>query len=402
MSNSVKEKLVWFPSKNKVNISNIDNPLSKKKSELKQFTIEELSDMLLANTKFREVTNHYIANNIQFNTNLIVKAFTRRLGDFFIPEEIQRLLDINHCTKILTKIDERLLQPGRCCTIVGATELLLYDGQHSVTLVAAMARLGLWEGIDPNNWQDMQFPILLSENVEESFSGKAAEHCNGKNSKPWGVYDYHRIHTRNYLFYNDPGQNNEYKLSYEKQKLHEDNNSIPLPELHPDLGKIGTFSHIQNMSKYKETNMAEYEFIVTTNNKYWNGVNDSFQVGFYGSLYRNFNLMNVPLTGEKFTEFMEHIHAIIKTFFTSPSQLRQTTNEAFKIWLALQSKSAKGTPPDNSMLAIVLKIYKRLGGKHYVTSDERDFIYQPSPSVIHDIYDSLPLSIRQDVTNYTI
>ena len=198
MSNSVKEKLVWVPSKNKVNLSNIDNPLSKKKSELKHFTIEELSDMLLANTKFREVTNHYIANNIQFNTNLIVKAFTRRLGDFFIPEEIQRLLDINHCTKILTKIDERLLQPGRCCTNIGATELLLYDGQHSVTLVAAMARLGLWEGIDPNNWQDMQFPILLSENVEESFPGKAAEHCNGKNSKPWGVYDYHRIHTRNY------------------------------------------------------------------------------------------------------------------------------------------------------------------------------------------------------------
>lgn len=397
-----KTKLLFTKSNLKVDISKIDNPLAKKKSELVNKTLEQTSQELLDDKKFNGAAAFYLANGIQFNINNIPTFEKHKLRDLLIPEEVQRLLDKEHCTKITKNFDPRLLSPVYVVRLLGSSDLLVFDSMHTVTEVAALARLGLWKGVDPANWLDLEYPCWVIDTDQESFPSRAALYRNGEGSKPWGPYDYHRVYVRSFNLYGDAGPNNKYKLAAEKQKICEREYSIPLPKNHPQVGKAGTFSHIEAMDGYSESDMDEFNFIMSMNNKYWHGsCMDSAVWGFYGKLYEGFSWMDVPMSGADFDKFMDDIHAIIKTFFTSMTELRTTTTTTFREWKSLQVKNP-GTTPFNCALAIVLKIYKRLGGTHSVTTDAIDFIYEAAPGIRHDIYDYLPLSVRQDVSNYTL
>jgi hypothetical protein len=171
---------------------------------------------------------------------------------------------------------------------------------------------------------------------------------------------------------------------------------------HAHAGRAGTLTHIKALSSYTDDDMDKFKFIISMNNKFWHGSEvDSQAFGFYGHLYSGLMSGNVPMKGKAFDEFMKDIHAIVKTFFVGFPELRSITAETHKAWLKIQGKDAK-TPPYNCALALVLKLYKKLHGKHLVTTDVNDFIYTPAPGITHDIYDSLPLNIRQNVGNYTL
>jgi hypothetical protein len=178
-------------------------------------------------------------------------------------------------------------------------------------------------------------------------------------------------------------------------------NSVPLPKGHDDLGMLGTFSHIEAASDYKANDMDEFRFIFDTNNKYWKGNNDASMFGFYGNLYQGYKSLNQPTTGKAFNAFLDEIHAIIKTFFVSMPELKSATVAAYKDWMQKQGKGGN-TPPHNCVLALILKMYVRLGGSYPVLSDVNMFVYSPSSNVKIDLYDSLPLSIRQDVNTHTL
>ena len=156
-----------------------------------------------------------------------------------------------------------------------------------------------------------------------------------------------------------------------------------------------------DVAKYKHNDMGKFTFIFETNNKYWNGTNDSSMFGFYGNLYTGYTSLGLPTSGKYFNDFLDEIHAIIKHFFVSMPELKLRTIEAYKDWMKKQNKNG-GNPKDNCALALVLKMYVRLGGQYKVLSDVNEFIYSPSSNVKIDIYDSLPLSIRQNVNNSSL
>lgn len=399
---TTKTKISFAKSNLKVDLSTIENPLSKKKSELVNKTLTELTDELLADTDFMKAVNFYKANGITFDPNSIPKGVTGPFKNIFVPEEVQRLLDHGHCASVLSKFDPRLLSPAYVVRLLGSTDLLLFDSMHTATVVSAMARCGLWEGYDESNWMDMEFPCWIIDTDEESFASRAALYRNGEGSKPWEPYDYHRVYVRSFTLYNDAGPKDKYALAAKKQKICEREYAVPLPKKHLQQGMAGTTSRVEDIAGYDEAELDEFEFILKTNNNYWHGTAlDSAAFGFYGNLYRGLNLAGVPLKGKEYDQFMNDIHAVIKTFFVSMSQLRTVTSATYKTWMELQGKRG-GSPADNCALAIVSKIYKRLGGTHPVTSDATAYVYAPTPSTRHDIYDSLPLSMRQKIANSTL
>lgn len=399
---TTKTKISFVKSNLKVDLSTIENPLAKKKSELVNKTLTELTDELLADTDFMRAVNFYKANEITFDPNSIPKGVSEPFKNIFVPEEVQRLLDHGHCASVLSKFDPRLLSPAYVVRLMGSAELLLFDSMHTATVVSAMARCGLWEGYDESNWMNMEFPCWIIDTDEESFASRAALYRNGEGSKPWEPYDYHRVYVRSFNLYNDAGPKDKYALAAKKQKICERESAIPLPKKHPQQGMAGTTSRVEDIASYDEAELPELEFIMTTNNKYWHGtVQDSAAFGFYGNLYKGLNLAGVPLKGKEYDQFMNDIHAIIKTFFVSMSQLRTVTSATYKTWMELQGKRG-GSPADNCALAIVSKIYKRLGGTHPITSDATAYVYAPTPTTRHDIYDSLPLSMRQKIANSTL
>ena len=397
---NTKTKLVWKGSKKKVNMALINDPLSKTKSQLVNHTVIDHTNELMANGKIRKVVDFYHANDITFDVNHIPKSEKHKLRDYLTPEMVQRLLDHPHCVNILTNFDPRLLSPIYVVRLNGDVVLHVFDSMHTLSIVSLLALNGLW-GNDPAEWLDFEYPGWIIDTTDESFSMVAALYRNGAGSKPWGPYDHHRVYVRSFDFYGQVGPNNAYELAYQKQQIMVRENATPLPKGHPDLGMEGTLSHIEAAAEFKSNEMNVFEFIMTMNNKYWNGSNDAQMFGFYENLYKGFTSVNQPVSGKQFDKFMDEIHAIIKTLFVSMAELRLATGATYKAWLALQNKNS-GTPPFNCALSIVLKIYKRVGGTHAVPSDVNLFVYQPSPNVKIDIYDSLPLSIRQNVSNCTL
>jgi hypothetical protein len=403
-----RTKIVWVPNKQKIKLTLIDNPLSKTKAQLVN---RKVTGVLLNEKKYREVVAFLKANEITYDLDSMGHFDKIAIKDFLIPEEVQRLLDVPHCINILNKFDPRLLSPIYVVRIKGSKEYLVFDSMHTLETIAALAKAGLWsftnpatgkrEIIDANNWENFKVPTFIIETDEESFASLAALYRNGEGSKKWGHYDYHRIEVRSYELYGNAGPNDRFKFASTKQHKLVKENIILLPENHTDLGKIGTCGHVKEFRSYDPKDLAEFNFVVETNNKYWNGNNDSQMFGFYENLYKGFVSVGQPTSGKAFDDFLDEIHGVIKTFFTSMAELRSITAGAYKDWLKIQNKDNK-TPPFNCALAIVLKLYKKLGGKHNVPSDVNLFVYSPAPNVSYDIYDSLPLSIRHDINNYTL
>jgi hypothetical protein len=404
-----KTKLIWKPNRQKVNLSVIDDPLAKTKADLVN---RPVTGDLLNVKKYKQLVDFNLANNITYDLDLMPHFESLPIKDFLIPEEVQRLLDVPHCISIFEKFDPRLLSPIYVVRLVGSNHVLVFDSMHTLETIAAITKAGLWsftnpstgkrETLDPENWENFKVNAYVIETDDESFASLAALYRNGEGSKPWLPYDYHRVEDRSYVFYGNEGPDGKYKLAHEKQKLMVSTNSVPLPKGHKQLGQVGTLSHIETVMGYEAESWDELEFILQTNNKYWNGHNDSSMFGFYGHIYRDFIGANQKVTGNAFDVYMDELHAIIKTIFTSMPELKSITTAAYKDY-CIKIKKNPGTPPHNCALAIVEKVYKKLGGKHFVTRNATDFTHAPSTTVTFDIYDSLPLSIRHDISNnYTL
>lgn len=404
-----KVKISWVPNRRKVNLKLIDDPLAKPKNKLVNKKVNQLTTEIMADKKFKKQIEFYKTNKITFDADAIPKFEKHKLKDLLTPEEVQRLLDHAHMTTIVTKFDPRLLSPIYVVRLNGKVELFVFDSMHTLTSVAVLIQEGLMSRTNTKTGKrevitdglDFEYPCWVIDTDDESFPMVAALYRNGEGSKAWGPYDYHRVYVRSFEFYGNSGPDGSYELAYTKQKLMVQENSVPLPKGHQDLGMIGTLGHIEAVSEYKASSLPELEFIMKTNNKYWKGTNDSSMFGFYGNLYQGFTNVNQPTSGKHFDVFADELHAIVKTFFTSMAELKSATTAAYKDWMTKQGKNG-ATPPFNCALSIVLKMYVRLGGKHPVPSDVNMFIYSPSSNVKIDIYDSLPLSVRQDVNNYTL
>lgn len=398
---STKTKLTWRANRQKINIASLDNVLAKTKAQLVNKDVVGLTNEVSGYKKFQNVIDFLKANNIQFKVTDIPKFEKHKLRNLIIPEEVQRLLDKPHCAKIASGFDPRLLSPVFIVRMAGTNQLLVIDSMHTLTIVGSFAKDGVWDNV-PSDWLDFEYPCWVVDTDQESFALLAGLYRNGVGSKPWDEFDYHRVHVRSYRLYGDRGPNDEYKHAADKQSHCESEDTIPMAPNHPQAGRAGTLTHIKALSSYDDDAMDEFKFIISMNNKYWHGsAVDSAAFGFYGNLYIGLLNNNVPMKGKQFNQFMDDLHAIVKTFFVGFPELRSITTETYKDWMKLQGKDTKA-PPFNCALALALKIYKKLGGTHLVPTDVNMFVYNPAPGVSNDIYDSLPLSIRQNVANYTL
>lgn len=400
-----KTKLTWKPNRSKIDLSKIDDPLAKPKTSLVNMPV---TGILLDTKKYKQIIDFHLANNLTFDLDAMPHFEKMTIEDLLIPEEVQRLLDIPHCTNILEKFDPRLLSPIYVVRLNGAKKGLVFDSRHTLETIAAISKAGLWsftnkatgqrETLSNKNWEKFEVNAYVIDTNDESFAMIAALYRNGAGSKPWGPYDYHRVETRAFDFYGNEGPDGKYKLASDKQKLMVDTLTVPLPKGHAQLGQLGTFGHIESVSDYKAESMDELKFILGANHKYWNGSNDASMFGFYGHIYRDFTSVGQPVKGKVFDAYMNELHAIIKTMFVSMAELKLATTAAYKDYCQKIGKNP-GSPPFNCALSIVEKIYKKMNGKHFVTRNVNDFVYSPSAGVKIDIYDSLPLSIRHDIQN---
>lgn len=382
------------PKGQKINIASIRNPLDPAKlAKPTVKTIAQTVAELEHNPDIMLFINALKANKKNFDPGLIGKVKYSAIGSVTFNEITQRLLDVQHCyTDILTKLDPRLLSP------VFATEqkngsLSCFDTQHGIAIVGLLAKHGLW-GNDSAKWEDFKYPMFIVDEPHPSFTPEAALHRNGKGQKKWEPYDPHRIKVAAVRQYNNPTNSQEYFDAEIRQSICEQLEAIPLPSKHTDFGKAGTLPRVDVIYNWSIPTLT---FILKTHKKYWHGtLVDSAAWGLYGNLIEHMQDNNFPTKGAAWNTFLDEFNSVIYECFGDLANLRTATERAYTKYFRKAFPNLKNVPscPHNAALAVVMKIYRDVGGTFYLTGDVNDYMQNGC-----DIYEELDSDVLGIIKN---
>ena len=386
-----------FPFKNvpvgqKIDISKIRNPLDPKK--LANPTVLSIAE-IVASLEQHPATMTYInalkANKKTFNVSHIGKFVSAPIGSVTFNEITQRLIDPVHChNDILTKLDPRLLSPVFATKQKNNTNSC-FDTMHGIGVVGLLAKHGLW-GNDAKDWLNFKFPAFIVDEPYPSFTPEAALHRNGKGQKKWEPYDHHKIKVAAVRQHNNT--NKEYVEAEAKQSLCELLEAVPVPTKHPDFGKAGTLPRVDVLDDWDFDSLF---FILNTHKTYWHGtLIDSAVWGLYGNLIGNMQSSNFPTKGKDWDIFLNEFNAIINECFADLANLRTVTSNAYTRYFRKAHPMLKTVPtcPHNAALAIVMKIYREVGGTYFLTGDVNDYMQNGC-----DIYNELDNDILEIIKN---
>lgn len=380
-----KKSFPWteVPKGQVIDITKIKNPLDKKR-------LKNAKPKTLAQSVAELEKNPIIANMLAdlknkgktFDPNKIGTTKKQRIGTATFLEETQRLVIPKHIADIGENCQEELLSPAFATVSADGKSNPIFDTQHGINLVGLFAKNGLLDGVDPENWEDFEYPFFVVNNSSVAFANEAAFHRNGKGQKKWTAMDFHRIKVAGVRQHGSTDK--EYVDSEKRQTICEKNEAIPVSASDPQKGKAGTLDRVDAIYNWS---LKTLDFILATHKTYWHGTKiDSAIFGLYGNLYDNMRAKNIPTSGPEWDEFLDNFHAIIKKCFTDLSILRKETENVHVAWHEVAYPNIKNHKLNstNGALAIVLKIYQRLGGTHPLTNDVNDFNYAGV-----DIYDYL-------------
>lgn len=391
-----KNSFPWtdVPAGEVVDINKIKNPLDTKRlKNSKPKTLAQSVAELEKNPIIVNVLAELKKKKKKFDPKKIGITKKQKIGKATFLEETQRLVISKHCADIMENCQEELLSPAFATVSSDGKSNPIFDTQHGLNVVGLFAKHGLWEGVDPDKWEDFEYPFFIINNSDVAFANEAAYHRNGKGQKKWTAFDFHRIKVAGVRQHGS--KDKDYVDAEKRQTICEKYQAIPVPASHPQKGKAGTLDRIDAVYNWSHKTL---EFILATHKKYWHGTKlDSAAFGLYGHLYDNMKSKHIPMTGPQWDEFLDNFHAIIKKCFTDLATLRKATENAHVPWHEAAYPNIKNHKLNstNCALAIVLKIYQRLNGAYPLTNDVNDFIYAG-----HDIYDYLDsVDVHEAVDN---
>jgi len=387
---------VWQPNTQTVDISKIENLLALPKSKVVPKTMAQLVAELETIPGIMDIIDYLVANNIFYDANKIGKVKYAPIGSNTFNTVVQRMYDFDHGTKILSKFDPQMLVPIMATQLPG-DKFSCIDTLHGSGLVGLLAKHGRW-GNDITDWENFQYPYFVIDNPNPAFAPEAAMARNGKGQKKWKKFDHHRVHV--FMVRHFASVDKMYVEAEKRQQLCEKYECIPVPEKHKHASKAGTQTHIDALYKH---NLKATEFVLKTHKEYWHGTKmDSAAWGLYGNLFSSLTHLSIPTKGEEFKQFMNNFNAVIKECFTSLAGLRIATKNAHDAWhKAAYDRKPNSSAKDDAELAIILKIYQKLGGTHLVPGTAMAYSYnkvdKKGNNIKIDILDYLEPEVKEKI-----
>jgi hypothetical protein len=119
-------------------------------------------------------------------------------------------------------------------------------------------------------------------------------------------------------------------------------------------------------------------------------------------LFSSLTHLSIPTKGEEFKQFMNNFNAVIKECFTSLAGLRIATKNAHDAWhKAAYDRKPNSSAKDDAELAIILKIYQKLGGTHLVPGTAMAYSYnkvdKKGNNIKIDILDYLEPEVKEKI-----
>ena len=374
----------WSKPKQIKSLVKIIHRLKRVTGQYSEASIEDRLKQLFdpANGSWHKHMKALKKKGIKYDRKLRLQFAMVKLRDIFIDDDIQRDLDIKHLVKIanLNRFRVEFMSAIQGIKEVGKWRFHSTNAQHTVVLEAAFAYHGLWDGFD-GNWQDLEVPFTYIETDNRAFARQQFDVLNGKNSKPIGPYDHHKIEVLSYRV--DGSMETDYQQAAKLQTICEDNGYEPLSgDDDENKGHPKVISHVSAMRSYKEK-PDHWEFILKTHSKYWPNMQiHGMEIDLYGFMYEYFKVkMKADVYSKKFEkDFIEPFHAVIQNLFTSPENLSSESANTFKRWYAktwdVTVDEANTKVEAQASFVLLMKLYRNLGGT------------QQLPDIV-DLYDNV-------------
>ena len=339
----------------KPNVMRTRNPL--KQTTAKVVNLKDRLKELNTYKDWQKLISEYRAKGVILNPKLRPLVRMVKLGNILIDEDIQRALDVKHCTKKIAALqyfDPRLLQVVYCIKTPGKEEYHAVDGQHTATTVAALIDAGLFAG--EKKWQDVEVAVLYIETTSKAFARKAFALINGRGKKkPSAWYD-HR--TRVLSARIDDSQDDEDQEALRKQIICETYDCYPVDAESSFVGKPGTFTHMQAFNLDEEI----LELACKFHNDYFHYDPIDGSLWFMmADIARAFKAAKIRITDQ----FLGELAGILQGYFAGLYEFHQSVKSAHLRW----GKHTYGYEVqwnDDAIAAVLVLLYQKLGGKQRI------------------------------------
>jgi len=334
----------------KPNVMENRNPLQQSKSRI--ISLADRMKELQTYKGWKKLIAEYQEKGIIIDPKLRPLIKMVKLKFLFIDEDIQRALDVKHCTNIASigTFDPRYLQVIYCTKLPGKEEYHANDAQHTVTLLGALIDAGLFAG--EADWREIEVPVLYIETTSKSFARKAFAIINGKGKKKISAWYEHRTKVMSVRIdgSNDPDD----KEAFDKQVICETYNCYPVDKESDFIGLPGTFTHMQALGLDNDIlKMAckfhnDYFHYDEINGSLWFMIED---------LSKAFGAAKIKITNK----FLSELAGILQGYFAGLAQFHDAVHRAHIAW-GIHTYGYKVGWQDDAIASVLVLLYQRLGG----------------------------------------
>lgn len=336
------------------NVMKNRNPLTQTKSK-----VVKLGDRIAELQNFKQwqrLIAEYQMQGIVLNPKLRPLIKMVQLGLIFIDEDIQRLLDVKHCTKIagIGSFDPRYLQVIYCTKVPGKEEYHANDAQHTATLLGALIDAGVFAG--ETDWRKVEMPVLYVETNNKAFARKAFALINGKGKKKISLWYEHRTKVMSVRI--DKSTDADDVEAERKQQICERYNCYPVDKESNFIGLPGTFTHMQALNLDDDILEMACRFHDTyfhydeINGALWFMIED---------LHKAFGAAHIKITDK----FLAEIAGILQGYFAGIAQFHEAVHRAHNKW-GKYTYGYEVSWQDEAIAAVLVLLYKKLGGKQQI------------------------------------
>ena len=334
----------------KPNVIQNRNPLKQSKSRI--ISLEDRMKELQTYKGWQKLLAEYRKQGIIIDPKLRPLIKMVKLKFLFIDEDIQRALDVKHCTNIASigTFNPMYLQVIYCVKIPGKEEYHSVDAQHTATFVAAMIDAGLFAG--ESDWRNIEMPVLYIETTSKSFARKAFAIINGKGKKKISVWYEHRTKVMSARI--DGSQDEDDQTALRKQVICETYDCYPVDKESNFVGLPGTFTHMHGLSLDDEI----LELACKFHNDYFHYDElDGSLFFMMEDLFKSFKAAKIKITDK----FLGELAGILQGYFAGQAQFHSAVKGAHEDW-GIHTYGYEVGWQDDAIAAVLVLLYQRLGG----------------------------------------
>lgn len=307
--------------------------------------------------EWQKLIAEYQAQGIKLSPKLRPMVKMVKLGLILIDEDIQRALDAKHCTKKIAAIDTfdpRLLQVIYCTKVPGKQEYHAVDGQHTATTLGALIAAGVFDS--ENDWREVEVAVLYIETNNKAFARKAFALINGKGKKKISPWYEHRTRVMSARIDNSNDEDDQEALR--KQEICEKYDCYPVDTESSFVDKPGTFTHMVAINLPDDV----LEMACKFHNDYfhYDAIDGSLWFMIH-DIKKSFDAAKIPVTDE----FLKELAGILQGYFAGLYEFHQSVKGAHRRW-GEYTYGYEVPWDDDSIAAVLVMLYKKLGGTQQV------------------------------------